>query len=135
LARFLAPIVLVIALLGAGPAAAGVAPKVYAGQAELGSDTATTSASGSCSTSGGLVSDLTLRCGSLSGSVRARYLFTVPKKAGSVTTQVNFFGSRGGARVTTKRVSDTQFRVDVTLDSTGRADIASVMIEYYYCRN
>jgi hypothetical protein len=131
LARSLAPIALVIALLGATPATAGVVPKVYGGQAQAGT-AASVSDTGSCSASSGLLSDLVLRCGTSSGRVRARYLFTVPRKAGSITAQINFLSGR--AQVSTKRVSDTQFRVDVTLDSSGRADIASAMIEYYYCR-
>jgi hypothetical protein len=135
LSRLLAPLALAIALLGASPAAAGVVPKVYGGQAAPGTWAVSKSSSGSCSASNGLLSDLLLRCGSSSGTVRARYLFTVPKKAGSITAQVNFLGGRGAAQVATKRVSDTQFRVDVTLDSASRADISSVMIEYYYCRN
>jgi hypothetical protein len=132
LKRLLAPLALALALHSASPAAAGVLPKAYGGQTGLGKDSASISESGSCSASNGLLSDLVIRCAGSSGSVRARYLFTVPRKAGSITTQVNFpLGLRGGARVTTKRVSETQFRVDVTLDSTGRADILSVMIEYY----
>ena len=39
--------------------------------------------------------------------------------------------SHRGAVVSMKRVSDTQFRVIVTQDSPGRADIVSVTIEYY----
>lgn len=131
MSRYLAPIALVIVLLGATPATAGVVPKTFGGQAQPGTE-ASTSEKGSCSASNGSLSDIVLRCGTAPGSVRARYLFTVPKKAGSITAQVNFLGGR--AQISTKRVSDTQFRVDVTLDSSGRADIASVMIEYYYCR-
>jgi hypothetical protein len=121
--------------LGASPAAAGVVPKTFGGQTALGTRAVSTSESGSCSASNGLLSDLVLRCGTSSGKVHARYLLTVPKKAGSIIAQVNFLGGRGAAQVATRRVSDTQFRVDVTLDRAGRADISSVMIEYYYCRN
>jgi hypothetical protein len=106
-------------------------PKLYGGQTKLGIGTASRSASGSCSVARA-VSVLVLRCDSSSGSTRAKYLFTLPKKAGSVTAQVNFAGSHRGATVTTKRVSDNQFRVSVTQDSQGKAGIASVMIEYYY---
>jgi hypothetical protein len=98
-----------------------LAPKQYGGQTKLGITTASRSASGSCSVYPGLLGDLVLRCDSSSGSATAQYLFTLPKKAGSVS-----------ARVDTKRCSKTQFRVTVTQDSTGRADIESVMIEYYY---
>jgi hypothetical protein len=133
LLRFSAPLVLVIALLGAAPASAGLAPKQYTGQARLGVQTSSRKTTGSCSASAGLLTDLVLRCGTSNGMARARYLFTLPKKAGSVTWQVNFFGSHGGASVSTKRISDTQFRVTVTQDGTGRADIESVTIEYYVC--
>jgi hypothetical protein len=60
------------------------------------------------------------------------YLFTLPKSAGSVTTQVNFDGAHKGTSISTKRVSPTQFRATVTLKGSGRADIESVMIEYLY---
>ena len=66
------------------------------------------------------------------GKARVKYLFTLPKKAGSVTSQVNFRRWPPPARVvSTKRISDTQFRVTVTQDGPGRADIVSVTIEYY----
>jgi hypothetical protein len=130
LARFLAPIVLVIALLAAAPATAGVVPKVYGGQIKLGEETASRSATGACSISEAWT-DLVLRCDG-KGSAQAKYLFTLPAKAGSVTAQVNFYGTHPGAKVATKRVSDTQFRVTVTQGVQGRADVESVMIEYYY---
>jgi hypothetical protein len=129
--RLLAPLALVIVLLGASPAVAGLLPKQYAGQTKLGMFTTSRSHGGSCSASTGLVTDVVLRCRSSKGKAQARYMFTLRKHPGSVTTQVNFLGSHRGAVVTTKRVSDTQFRVDVTLHSAGRADIESVMIEYY----
>ena len=77
------------------------------------------------------MTDLVLRCGGSNGTARAKYLFTLPRNAGSVTWQANFDGNHGGARVSTKRISDTQFRVTVTQDGTGQADVKSVMIEYY----
>ena len=130
--RFSAPLVLVIALLGAAPASAGLAPKLYTGQTRLGVQTSSRSASGSCSTSVGLLlTDLVLRCDDSSGTARAKYTFTLPKKAGSVTWQVNYLGTHRGATVTVKRTSDTQFRISVTQNSAGRADIESVTIEYY----
>jgi hypothetical protein len=132
LSRFIVPFVLLAALLGAAPATAGLVPKLYGGQTKLGIATSSRTASGSCSSTLGLLTDLVLRCDDSTGTVRAKYLFTLPKKAGSVTRQVNFIGSHGGARVSTKRISETQFRVTVTQDGAGRADIASVMIEYYY---
>jgi hypothetical protein len=131
LLRFSAPLILVIALLGAAPASAGLAPKLYGGQTRLGMATSSRSASGSCSISTA-VTDLILRCDSSKGSAQVKYLFTLPSKAGSVTAQVNFDGAHSGAKVATKRVSATQFRVTVTQDAQGRADIESVMIEYYY---
>ena len=131
--RLVAPIALLTILLCASPASAAVlAPKQYGGQTKLGITTASRSASGSCSVYPGLLGDLVLRCDSSSGSATAQYLFTLPKKAGSVSAQVNFLGLHRGTRVDTKRCSKTQFRVTVTQDSTGRADIESVMIEYYY---
>jgi len=131
--RLVAPIALLTILLCASPASAAVlAPKQYGGQAKLGIATASRSDNGSCSVYPGLLSDLVLRCDSSSGSATAQYLFTLPKKAGSVSSQVNFLGWHRGIQVDTKRCSTTQFRVTVTQGSTGRADIASVMIEYYY---
>jgi hypothetical protein len=132
LSRYCPPIALFIALLCAAPATAGVAPKLYGGQMRFGIGTASRTASGSCSGSAGLLGTLRLRCDSSAGAVTAKYVFTLPKNAGSVTAQVIFAGSHSGARVTTKRCSDTQFRVSVTQDSQGRADVESVMIEYYY---
>jgi hypothetical protein len=134
LSRFIAPIALFTALLCASPAVAGLVPKRYGGQMKPGIATASRTDGGSCSVSPGLLADLVLRCGANSGSARAKYLFTLPKDAGSVTAQVNFVGAHSGATVTTKRVSDTQFRVTVTQDSQGWADVESVMIEYY-CRH
>jgi hypothetical protein len=131
LSRFAAPLSLIIALLCAAPASAGVVPNSYHGQTKLGTYEQSVTASGSCSTSDGYSDDIVLRCGSSNGSVRVRYLFNLSRQTGSITAQVNFFGSHTGAVVATKRVSDSQFRVDVTLDSAGRADIGSVMIEYY----
>jgi hypothetical protein len=131
--RLVAPIALLTILLCASPASAAVlAPKQYGGQMKLGMSTASRSDSGSCSVYPGLLGDLVLRCDSSSGSATARYLFTLPKKAGSVSAQVNFLGLHRGTQVDTKRCSKTQFRVTVTQDSPGRADIESVMIEYYY---
>ena len=129
--RFLAPFVLAIALFGASPAVAGVAPKLYGGQTKLGIATTSRSTKGPCTITQ-VLTDLVLRCDSNGGVAQVKYLFTLPKKAGSVTPQVNFNGARGGASVVTKRVSDTQFRVTVTLKAQGRADIESVMIEYLY---
>jgi len=131
LKRLLAPLALFIVLLGASPAAAGLLPKQYGGQTKLGMVTTSRSHSGSCSVSTGPLTHVVLRCRSSKGTARARYLFTLRKHPGSVMAQVNFLGGRHGAVVTTKRVSDTRFRVDVTLRSAGRADIESVMIEYY----
>jgi hypothetical protein len=135
LSRFIVPFVLLAALLGAAPATAGLSlsPKHYTGQTRLGVATSSRSAEGSCSTASGLLADLVLRCGDSNGHARGRYMFTLPNKAGSVTWQVNFVGSRRGASVSTKRISDTQFRVSVTQDGAGRADIESVTIEYYVC--
>ena len=135
LPRFIAPLALIIALLSAAPATAGLVPKMYGGQTKLGMSTASRSDGGSCSVATGLLADAVLRCGSSGGTARARYLFTPPKHTGSITVQVNFFGSHCGADVHTKRISDTQFRVDVTLADAGRADISSVMIEYYYSKS
>jgi hypothetical protein len=132
LSRFIAPLVLVIALLGAAaPASAGLAPKLYGGQTKLGIATSARSSGGSCS-SAPVLTDLILRCTGSAGNVWAKYQFTLPKKAGSVTAQVNFAGGHRGTSVSTKRTSDTKFRVTVTLNSRGQADIESVMIEYYY---
>jgi hypothetical protein len=129
--RFIAPLVLATALLGAAPASAGLAPKLYTGQTRLGVQTSSRSATGSCSASAGLLTDLVLKCDDSDGKVRVKYLFTLPKKAGSVTAQVSFLGLHRGAGVTMRRVTDTQFRVTVTQDNPGRADIESVTIEYY----
>ena len=131
--RFSAPLVLIIVLLGAAPASAGLAPKHRTGQTRPGFATSSRTAGGSCSAAAGLWTDLVLRCGASNGAASAKYLFTLPKKAGSVTYQVSFFGGHGGASVSTKRISDTQFRVKVTQDGTGWADIESVTIEYYVC--
>lgn len=133
MSRFLAPLVLVIALLGAAPASAGLVPKLYGGQTKPGIATSSRSAAGSCSSAPELLTGhLVLRCDDSSGRVRAKYLFTLPKKAGSVNWQANFAGAHRGASVSTRRISDTQFRVTVTQDGAGRADIESVTIEYYY---
>jgi hypothetical protein len=131
LLRFTAPVSLAIALLCATPAAAGLVPKLYGGQTKHGAATTARSADGSCSTVQA-ATDVVLRCDSGTGSARAKYLFALPNKAGSVMAQVNFDGLHRGATVTTKRVSDTLFRVTVTQGSQGRAEIQSVMIEYYY---
>ena len=131
MARFLAPFVLVIALLGASPAVAGVSPKLYGGQANLGIDTSSESTKGACTITH-VLTDVVLRCDSKGGTAQVKYLFTVPKSAGSVTTQLNFDGAHNGTSVEKKRVSPTQFRVTVTLKGAGRADIQSVMIEYLY---
>jgi hypothetical protein len=129
--RLVAPIAIVTALLWASPAmAAGLAPKLYGGQMKLGSVTASRSTNGACSISQ-VLTDLVLRCDG-KGTAQVKYLFTLPSKAGSVTAQVNFDGTHRGAKVSTKRVADCQFRVTVTQDGQGRADIQSVMIEYYY---
>jgi len=130
--RFIAPLVLATALLGAAPASAGFAPKLYTGQPRLGVQTSSRSATGSCSASVALLTDLMLKCDS-DGTARVKYLFALPKKAGSVTAQVSFnpLVPHRGAVVSMKRVSGTQFRVTVTQDSPGRADIESVTIEYY----
>jgi hypothetical protein len=131
LSRFIAPIALAFALLGAAPAGAGAALKLYGGQVRSGSATTSRSVNGACSTTQ-VVTDLVLRCGG-KGSVQATYVFTLPKTAGTVTAQVNFDGAHKGASIATKRVSATQFRVAVTLKGPGnRADIHSLMIEYYY---
>jgi hypothetical protein len=133
LLRFIAPLVLALALLGAAPASAGLSPKLYTGQTKLGVQTSSRSATGSCSASVALLTDLMLKCDDSDGKARVKYLYTLPKKAGSVTAQVNFnpLVSHRGAVVSMKRVSDTQFRVTVTQDGLGRADIVSVTIEYY----
>jgi hypothetical protein len=133
LSRFIAPAVLVIALLGAAPASAGLAPKHYTGQVRLGSTTSSRFVSGSCSAAAASSSDLVLRCDNSSGKARAKYTFTLPRKAGSVMWQVNFRGRPDDATLNAKRISDTEFRVSVTQDVAGRADIASVTIEYYVC--
>ena len=129
--RFIAPLVLALALLGAAPASAGVSPKLYTGQTKLGVQTSSRTASGSCSTSVGLLTDLVLRCTGSSGTAKAKYTFTLPKKAGSVTWQVNYLGTHRGSTVSVKRTSDTQFRVTVTQNSAGSTEIESVTIEYY----
>ena len=128
--RFVTPIALVLALLAAAPATAGVAAKLYGGQTRLGSATSSRLSKGACSATQ-VLTDLVLRCDG-NGTAQAKYLFTLPNTAGSVTAQVNFDGARGGAIVATKRVSATQFRVTVTQKVKGRAEIQSVMIEYYY---
>jgi hypothetical protein len=120
----------VIALLGAAPASAGLAPMERTGQSRLGVRTSSRTANGSCSASVGLLlTDLVLRCANSGGKARATYTFTLPKKAGSVTWQVS--GPHGGATVSAKRTSDTKFRVSVTQDDAGSADIVKVTIEYY----
>ena len=86
---------------------------------------------GSCTVEPGLLTDLILHCDDSTGRARVKYLFTLPKKAGSVTAQVSFLGAHRGAVVSTKRVSDTLFRVVVMQDSAGGADIVSATIEYY----
>lgn len=129
--RFSAPLVLIIALLGAAPASAGLAPKLYTGQTRLGIQTSSRTANGSCSTSAGLLFVLVMKCDNADGKARAKYTFTLPKKAGSVTWQVS--GAHRGATVSAKRVSDTEFRVTVTQDDAGRSDIGPVTIEYYVC--
>ena len=131
MSRFTAPIALVTALLVASPATAGVLPKQYGGQSKLGTGTSSRSPSGSCSVGNAKHTHVMLRCSGSSGRAKVTYLFRLKGKSGSVMAQVNFVGSHRGAVVTTKRLSDSQFRVDVTLDSAGRAEIESVMIEYY----
>jgi hypothetical protein len=131
LLRFSAPLVLALALLGAAPASAGLAPKLYTGQTKTGVQTSSRSDSGSCTVAAGVLTDLVLRCDDASGAARAKYTFTLPTRAGSVTWQVNYIGTHRGATVSVKRTSDTQFRVSVTQNSAGRADIESVTIEYY----
>jgi hypothetical protein len=131
MSRFLAPFVIVIALLAASPATAGVSPKHYGGQAKQGTATASRSTKGACSVTP-VQPELVLRCGG-KGTAQAKFVFTLPKNAGSVTAQVNFEGTHRGAKIATKRLSDTEFRVTVTQSDTGRAVIKSVMIEYYYC--
>jgi hypothetical protein len=130
LSRFAAPIALVTALLCASPAAAVLVPKLYGGQTKVGIATTSRSVKGACSIAP-VVTDLVLRCDG-KGTAQAKYVFTLPNKAGSVTAQVNFDGTHRGTKVATKRVSETLFRVTVTQDSQGRAEIGSVMIEYYY---
>jgi len=120
-----------MALTVASPATAGVMPKQYGGQAQLGTATDSRTFSGSCSVGTANQTHGVLRCRSSRGRARVTYLFKLKATSGSVMSQVNFVGDHRGAVVTTKRVSDTQFRVDVTLDSAGRAEIESVMIEYY----
>lgn len=129
MSRSFAPLVFVIALLSATPAVAGVAPNAYSGQTKLGSMTTSRSVKGDCLATQ-VLTDLVLGCSGKS-TVQVTYLFTLPHTAGSVTAQVNFDGAHKGASVATKRVSDTQFRVTVTLKGPGRAEIESVMIEYY----
>ena len=129
--RFLAPLTLALALLGAAPASAGLAPKLYTGQTKLGEQTSSRSDGGSCTVEPGLLTNLVLHCDDSTGRARVKYLFTLPKKAGSVTAQVSFLGAHRGAVVSTKRVSDTLFRVVVMQDSAGGADIVSATIEYY----
>lgn len=132
MARFLAPLVLVIALFGVSPAVAGVVPNLnlYGGQTKNGSETTSRSVKGSCTITQA-VTDLVLRCDG-KGTAQANYVFTVPKTAGSVTKDLTFDGAHKQAVVATTRVSDTQFRVTVTLKGPGRADLQSVMIRYYY---
>jgi hypothetical protein len=132
MARFLAPLVLLTALFCATPAgAAPLAPKLYGGQAKLGVATSSESTKGACTITD-VLTDVVLRCDSKGGTAQVTYLFTLPKSAGSVTTQVNFDGAHKGTSISTKRVSPTQFRATVTLKGSGRADIESVMIEYLY---
>jgi hypothetical protein len=127
LLRFSAPLVLVIALLGAAPASAGMAK--HTGQTRHGVQTSSRTATGSCSASAGLVMDLVMKCDDSRGKAQATYTFTLPQKTGSVTWQVN--GALNGATVSAKRTCTTQFRVTVTQDDAGRSDILSVTIEYY----
>jgi hypothetical protein len=129
LLRFSAPLVLALALLGATPASAGLAPKLYTGQTKLGVQTSSRTATGSCSISVSLPTDLVLRCDDSRGRARVKYTFTLPKRTGSVTWQVS--GAHSGATVSAKRTSATQFVVTVTQDDAGSADIAKVTIEYY----
>jgi hypothetical protein len=131
LTRIIAPCALVIALLGAAPASAGLAPSQYTGQTAPGANTSSRSAGGSCTAKNGPVRDLVLRCTSSSGDADVRWNFTVPRRAGSVTYQINYAGSHPRLEVNSKRCSDTSFRVEAKLDSAGRADIMSVTIEYY----
>jgi hypothetical protein len=128
--RSLAPIALVIALLSASPAVAGVAAHTYGGQTKDGSATTSRSVKGACTITQALT-DLVLRCDG-KGTAQANYVFTLPKTAGSVTKQVSFDGAHKGTTEATKRLSPTQFRVTVTLKGPGRAEIQSVTIEYYY---
>ncbi len=106
-------------------------PKQYGGQAQLGTATESRAFSGSCSVGRAHQTHAVLRCSTSRGRARVTYLFTLKGHSGSVMSQVNFVGAHRGAVVATKRLSDTEFRVDVTLDSAGRAEIESVMIEYY----
>jgi hypothetical protein len=129
LLRFSAPLVLVIALLGAAPASAGLGPKQHTGQTRLGVQTSSRTSTGSCSATAGLLTDLVLKCDDSRCKTQVTYTFMLPKKAGSVTWQVN--GAHRGATVSAKRTSKTQFRVTVTQDNAGLSDIVSVTIEYY----
>jgi hypothetical protein len=105
-------------------------PKVYGGKTKLGTANSSRMVKGACSITAA-ATDLVLRCDA-KGTAQAKYVFTLPSKAGSVTTQVNFDGAHRGAKVATKRISDTQFRVTVAQSGQGRAEVRSVMIEYYY---
>lgn len=70
-----------------------------------------------------------MKCDDSRGKAQATYTFTLPKRTGSVTWQVN--GAHRGATVSAKRTSKTQFCVTVTQDEAGLSDILSVTIEYY----
>ena len=126
LSRSLAPLLLVIALISAAPALAGV----YGGQTRDGSATTSRSVKGNCTITQ-VVTELVLRCDG-KGTAQITYVFTLPKGAGTVTKQVTFDGAHGGTTVATKRLPPTQFRVTVTLKGPGRAVIQSVTIEYYH---
>jgi len=130
--RIIAPAVLAVALLAAQPAVAGVSSSVYTGQTRLGIGTSDRSAGGSCSArAGSLTTDLVVRCGSLKGKVTVRYHFTLPtKKVHSVCWQVNYVGGHRDTKAATAR-SGRDVYVTVAVDDGGRADIESVMIEYY----
>lgn len=129
--RFIAPIAIAIALLGlsAAPAVAGKQHMQYAGQTKSGSEFSSRSVTGPCSveTPG---SDAVLTCSGKGGSARVTYLFALPQGARSV--DLDYLVDKGpGASVASKRVSDTQFRVTVTVSGKGSARVEWVQIHYY----
>lgn len=97
-----------------------------------GSQTASRSHTGSCSTASGHYKDVLLSCGSSTGRATVTYAFQVPSNAGSIVFYpVVMPGSRGSVSTHTSRTG-TNVKVTVTVKGAhAHVDIASTWIGYY----